>query len=95
MTEKCRIIRRVTDWRKLIFYVLFYCFIFVLMNYFVIVYLFGGEPKDVSLLFMQIGLLNAVIIGILLICPEDKIGNCTKIVEEEVYLEKVKKNEKK
>ena len=95
MTEKYRIIRRVTDWRKLIINVLSYCFVFILMNYFVLVYLFGGEPKNVILLYMQIGLLNAVIIGIiisiLLIYPEDIIGNCTKVIKEEVRLEKVKR----
>ena len=95
MTEEYRIIRRVTDWRKLIYNVLFYCLVFILMNYFVIVYSFGGEPKNVILLYMQIGLLNAVIIGIiisiLLICPEDIVGNCTKVIKEDVHLEKVKR----
>ena len=82
--------RRVTDWRGIISTVLFFCFALLFANCFVLAYLFGGEPKDVTLLFMQIGMLNAMIVAIILICPDGERGSCTKIVEEEVYLEKVK-----
>lgn len=60
------------------------------MNVFVIIYLIGGEPKYISLLFVQISMLNAMIIS-LIFCSECEEGDYTKTVEEEVYLEKVKK----
>ena len=51
--------------RSIIFTVLFYCFLIVLMNYFVIKYLISGELKDVKLLFVQIFILNVIVIILL------------------------------
>ena len=90
MSERKYILRRqVTDWREIIFTVVFFCLALLFANCFVLAYLIGGEPKDVTLLFIQIGMLNAMIIAMILTCDGEGEGY-TKIVEEEVYLERAK-----